>query len=47
MEVYICSHSHPAVTIDGMTDDKEPTADDLEQLAQSLAIDGTPVQVID
>ena len=33
--------SHPTVTVDGMTDENEPTADELDQLAQSLAIDGS------
>ena len=32
---------HPAVIVDGMTDDHEPTADELDQLAQSLAVDGS------
>ena len=34
--------SHPAVRVDGMSDDADHlTADDLDQLAQSLAVDGS------
>ena len=32
---------HPTVRVDTMTDDNEPTADEIDQLAQSLAIDGS------
>ena len=32
---------HLTVSVDTMTDDNEPTADELDQLAQSLAIDGS------
>ena len=34
-------HHRVGVTVDPMSDDNEPTADELEQLAQSLAIDGS------